>query len=137
MPIEDAVKKSKDGVIIDFEVNPGSKSLCIPSGFNDWRKRIEVKLTQNAQKGKAMNRNYLWLIVTILLVGLMLTTMLATAQEAEPTIQWEYKVTVLPHRVTSRPDHERIEAKLNELGQAGWELVGWDDSSCILKRPVN
>ncbi|NOR48749.1 MAG: YggU family protein [Methanosarcinaceae archaeon] len=53
MPIEDAVKESKDGVIIDFEVNPGSRSLCIPSGYNDWRKRIEVKLTQNAQKGKA------------------------------------------------------------------------------------
>ncbi|MGP8321015.1 MAG: DUF167 domain-containing protein [Methanosarcinaceae archaeon] len=53
MAIEDAVKESKDGVIIYLEVNPGSRSMCIPSGYNDWRKRIEVKLTQSAQKGKA------------------------------------------------------------------------------------
>ncbi|HJH31068.1 MAG TPA: YggU family protein [Methanosarcinaceae archaeon] len=53
MAIEDAVKESKNGVIINLEVNPGSRSICIPSGYNDWRKRIEVKLTRNAQKGKA------------------------------------------------------------------------------------
>ena len=53
MPIEDAVKESKDGVMISLEVNPGTRSMCIPSGYNGWRKRIEVKLTQSAQKGKA------------------------------------------------------------------------------------
>lgn len=53
MPIKDAVKESKDGVMIFLEVNPGTRSMCVPSGYNDWRKRIEVKLTQNAQKGKA------------------------------------------------------------------------------------
>jgi uncharacterized protein (TIGR00251 family) len=53
MPLEDAIKQSKDGVVIDFEVTPGSKSICIPSGYNEWRKRVEVKLSENAQKGKA------------------------------------------------------------------------------------
>ena len=53
MPLDDAIKQSKDGVVIDFEVTPGSKSICIPSGYNEWRKRVEVKLSQNAQKGKA------------------------------------------------------------------------------------
>ena len=81
-----------------------------------------------------MNRNYLWLIVVVLLVGLVLTTMLATAQEAGPKIQWEYTVTVTPQRVTSEPYLEKIEAKLNELGEAGWELVGWEGRSWILKR---
>ncbi|MCK4795252.1 MAG: hypothetical protein KAV87_66595 [Desulfobacteraceae bacterium] len=81
-----------------------------------------------------MNRNYLWLIVVVLLVGLVLTTMLATAQEAGPKIQWEYNVTVSPQRVASQPYAERIEAKLNELGEDGWELVGWENSICILKR---
>ena len=47
------MKESKDGVMIYLEVNPGTRSMCVPSGYNDWRKRIEVKLTQNAQKGKA------------------------------------------------------------------------------------
>ncbi len=53
MPLEDAIKQYKDGVVIDFEVTPGSRSICVPSGFNEWRKRVEVKLSQNAQKGKA------------------------------------------------------------------------------------
>jgi hypothetical protein len=53
MPVSDAIRESGTGVIIDFEVTPGSKSICVPSGYNPWRKRIEVKLTENAQKGKA------------------------------------------------------------------------------------
>lgn len=53
MFFEDALKKVDGGVIIDIEVTPGSKSLSIPSGYNTWRKRIEVRLSQNAQKGKA------------------------------------------------------------------------------------
>ena len=85
-----------------------------------------------------MNRNYLWLIVVVMLVGLALTTMLATAQEAEPTIQWEYHADYLPTGVNNtRIINERVEAKLNELGQAGWELVGFEERDCIFKRPVN
>jgi hypothetical protein len=85
-----------------------------------------------------MNRNYLWLIVAVLLAGLVFTTMLATAQEAEPTIKWEYYAVSLPTGVSNtRINNERVEAKLNELGQAGWELVGFEERSCILKRPVN
>ncbi|SFM44911.1 DUF167 domain-containing protein [Methanolobus profundi] len=53
MSFEDALKEIAEGVIIDIEVTPGSKSLCVPSGYNLWRKRIEVRLSQNAQKGKA------------------------------------------------------------------------------------
>ncbi len=85
-----------------------------------------------------MNRNYLWLIVAVLLVGLVLTTMLATAQEAGSEIQWEYHAVYLPSGVSNtRINNERVEAKLNELGQAGWELVGFEERDCILKRPVN
>ncbi|WP_292467191.1 DUF167 domain-containing protein [Methanolobus sp.] len=53
MSFKDALKEVDAGVIIDIEVTPGSKSLCVPSGYNHWRKRIEVRLSQNAQKGKA------------------------------------------------------------------------------------
>ena len=79
-----------------------------------------------------MNRNYLWLIVVVLLVGLVFTTMLATAQEAGPNIQWEYNITHTPQGARG----PKTEAKLNELGEAGWELVGWEDRTWIFKRSV-
>lgn len=53
MSFEEAIKALDSGIIIDIEVTPGSKSLSVPSGYNEWRRRIEVKLTKNAQKGKA------------------------------------------------------------------------------------
>lgn len=53
MPFEDALKQAENGVIIQVEVTPGSRNICIPSGYNPWRKRIEVRLSENARKGKA------------------------------------------------------------------------------------
>lgn len=53
MSIEDAVRESGDGVLINIEVTPGAKTLKVPSGYNPWRKRIEVRLSRDAQKGKA------------------------------------------------------------------------------------
>ncbi|NTV78440.1 MAG: YggU family protein [Clostridiales bacterium] len=53
MPFKDALREVSDGIVIDLEVTPGSKHTCIPSGYNPWRKRIEVKLSKAAQKGKA------------------------------------------------------------------------------------
>lgn len=53
MSFEEAIKALDSGIIVDIEVTPGSKSLSVPSGYNEWRKRIEVKLTKNAHKGKA------------------------------------------------------------------------------------
>ena len=83
-----------------------------------------------------MNRKNLWLIVAVLLVGLALTTMLAKAQEVEPAIKWEYKITATPQSITSQPHHEKTEARLNELGDAGWELIGWERNFWIFKRPA-
>jgi hypothetical protein len=53
MSFEDAIKTVQSGTIIDVEVTPGAKKACIPGGYNPWRKRIEVKLSENAHKGKA------------------------------------------------------------------------------------
>jgi uncharacterized protein (TIGR00251 family) len=53
MSINDAVKEGDDGVLIDIEVTPGTKTVKVPSGYNPWRKRIEVRLSREAQKGKA------------------------------------------------------------------------------------
>ena len=53
MSIKNAVREGDDGVLIDVEVTPGTKTVKIPSGYNPWRKRIEVRLSRQAQKGKA------------------------------------------------------------------------------------
>ncbi len=53
MSIKDAAREGDDGVLIDIEVRPGTKTVKIPSGYNPWRKRIEVRLSRQAQKGKA------------------------------------------------------------------------------------
>ena len=53
MSVKDAVRGGNDGVLIDIEVTPGTKTVKVPSGYNPWRKRIEVRLTREAQKGRA------------------------------------------------------------------------------------
>lgn len=42
-----------NGAKMDFEIIPNAKSLKVPSGYNQWRMRIEAKVTKSAQKGKA------------------------------------------------------------------------------------
>jgi uncharacterized protein len=53
MSFEQAIRDLDYGVIVDIEVVPGSSLISVPSGYNEWRKRIEVKITKNAHKGKA------------------------------------------------------------------------------------
>ena len=53
MSLDDAVKEMDDGIIINVDVTPESKKLCIPCGYNQWRHSIHVKLTQKPRNGKA------------------------------------------------------------------------------------
>ncbi|MCL2549791.1 MAG: DUF167 domain-containing protein [Methanimicrococcus sp.] len=56
MPFTDALREKDDAkgaVFIDIEVTPGAKVTQVPSGYNEWRKRIEVKISEAARKGKA------------------------------------------------------------------------------------
>ncbi|HMB45978.1 MAG TPA: DUF167 domain-containing protein [Candidatus Methanoperedens sp.] len=50
--MKDAIKITREGVIIDLEISAGAKETAI-QGYNAWRKRIEVRISQRAQKGKA------------------------------------------------------------------------------------
>jgi uncharacterized protein len=47
-----AITQTKDGVLLDIEVSPKSDRFRI-SGYNEWRKAIEVKIKAVPQKGKA------------------------------------------------------------------------------------
>ena len=53
MSFEEAIQDLDSGIIVDIEVIPGSSLISVPNGYNKWRKRIEVKITKNAHKGKA------------------------------------------------------------------------------------
>ena len=50
---KEAVKPHPMGLIIQFEVAPGSFELKVPSGFNPWRRTLEARLTEEPNKGKA------------------------------------------------------------------------------------
>ena len=51
-PMKDAIKEVKDGVILDLEISAGAKGTAV-RGYNPWRRRIEVRLSEKAQKGRA------------------------------------------------------------------------------------
>lgn len=50
--MKDAVKHAKDGVILDLEISTSAKETAV-HGYNPWRKRIEVWVSEKPEKGKA------------------------------------------------------------------------------------
>lgn len=50
--MRDAVRITRDGVILDLEISAGAKETAV-HGYNEWRKRIEVRVAEKAQRGKA------------------------------------------------------------------------------------
>lgn len=50
--MKDAVRQTIEGVVLDLEISPGAKETAV-HGYNPWRKRIELRLSERAQKGKA------------------------------------------------------------------------------------
>ncbi|HIH44168.1 MAG TPA: YggU family protein [Candidatus Methanoperedenaceae archaeon] len=53
MGLSDAIRDVHDGAVIDVEVTAGAKTIAVPSGYNQWRRRIEVRLSERAEKGRA------------------------------------------------------------------------------------
>lgn len=50
--MKEAVRQTSEGVVLYLEISPGAKENAV-HGYNPWRKRIEVRLSERAQKGKA------------------------------------------------------------------------------------
>ena len=50
--IEKIIKESKDGVLIDIDVQANAKKNEI-TGINEWRKRLVIKIKAPATEGKA------------------------------------------------------------------------------------
>ena len=83
-----------------------------------------------------MNRRLLWMVLAGLFIGLMLTTILARGEhdEVRGKIQWDYKVIVVSGSTVGNRD--KIETKLSGLGKDGWELIDFEESTFVLKRPA-
>ena len=50
--MKDAIKQARDGVVIDLEISPGAKETAV-HGYNPWRRRIEIRLSEKAERGRA------------------------------------------------------------------------------------
>ena len=94
-----------------------------------------------------MKKSYWWFMVVIVFVaGLMISNMLAQAEENTPVIQWEYKTVTIKYMSDKYVENkrkfpsERILSKdlsiLNEHGADGWELCGVNRVNYYLKREI-
>ncbi len=50
--MKDAVRQMQGCVVLDLEVSPGAKETAV-HGYNPWRKRIEIRVSERAEKGRA------------------------------------------------------------------------------------
>ena len=50
---EDAVTDADAGARIEFDVTPNATETAVPSGFNEWRGRFEVRLSEPPRDGRA------------------------------------------------------------------------------------
>lgn len=49
----EAIRQCKDGVLLDLFVNPNTRHNVFPAAYNNWRKRIEIKIISEARENKA------------------------------------------------------------------------------------
>ena len=50
---KEAIKKHRYGASIDLFVTPRADRVVFPAGYNQWRRRIEIKVHSDAKENKA------------------------------------------------------------------------------------
>ncbi len=53
MEIGKAIKRTKEGILLDIEVKPNASKSLFPSGYDEWRNRIRVMIKSPAKREKA------------------------------------------------------------------------------------
>ncbi|MHC1624469.1 MAG: DUF167 domain-containing protein [Methermicoccaceae archaeon] len=48
-----AMHETKEGVLLDVEVIPSSRSMEVPAGYDKWRARVIIKLKSKPEGGRA------------------------------------------------------------------------------------
>jgi hypothetical protein len=62
---EDALRQTKEGLLIGIEVQAGSARNTFPSGYNSWRKAIGIAVTAPPIEGRA-NRSIIALVAEVM-----------------------------------------------------------------------
>jgi uncharacterized protein (TIGR00251 family) len=78
------VRNVKEGITIDVEVMPNSSKSEI-YGFNEWRKRIQIKVKSEAKEGKA-NKEVIQLLSQLFEVPINKVTIVTGAKSRNKTI---------------------------------------------------
>ena len=81
------VRNVKEGITIDVEVMPNSSKSEI-YGFNEWRKRIQIKVKSEAKEGKA-NKELIQLLSQLFEVSINKVTIVTGAKSRNKTISIE------------------------------------------------
>ncbi len=85
-----------------------------------------------------MKKNYWWLtFIVVLVVGLMISSLLAHEQENITETQWEYKIVHAKSKGTMKQQVKQDQPVLDKLGMNGWELVTVQYSNYYFKRKVS
>lgn len=53
MPLDDAIRDSKNGIILALKVTPNAKKPVFPAGYDEWRKAVEIRVKALPEKGEA------------------------------------------------------------------------------------
>ena len=51
--LKESVKRHQDGATINLFVTPDARSSVFPAGYNEFRKRVEIKVNSPAKDNKA------------------------------------------------------------------------------------
>ncbi|MDD5503374.1 MAG: DUF167 domain-containing protein [Candidatus Thermoplasmatota archaeon] len=53
MPLSDAIRTSKNGIVLSLKVTPNAKKPIFPAGYDEWRKAVEIRVKALPEKGEA------------------------------------------------------------------------------------
>jgi len=53
MEFTNAIKSKKGTILISIYVTPAAKKTCFPTGYNEWRKTLEMSVKGKAENNKA------------------------------------------------------------------------------------
>lgn len=86
MPLTDAIRISKKGIIISLKVTPNTKKPVFPAGYDEWRKAIEIRVKALPEKGEA-NAEVVELVAQFFSVAESAVSIVVGAKSREKSVE--------------------------------------------------